>query len=349
MKKLETNLNHDYGLDIIRIIAMFFVILVHSTTFYGFIDEGIHSFGLFLAGIGRYLSFACVPLFIMLTGYLSLNKTPTLKYYVKLLRILIEFVICAIVVALFRRLYLHDTMSIGAFLKGVLRFSFPNYSWYINMFVGLYCLAPFLNYILKAIPQNYVITLVIVLLFLFSFPIASPYWEDAYPLMYYFFGALIRVNKDNIKVKKIYLIAIIIIVTLLQTVQVKYQFIPVLNVNNHYNVGCVVLSVCIFLLFCNKTSNSKNATLKKSLRIIANASLSTFLVSSIFETLTMQYFSKLALTSFSEKLPYLLYLTPLKFIASVLVAIIINIVAIYIYKLFILLLNKITKNKYNFN
>ncbi|MBR1984895.1 MAG: acyltransferase family protein [Clostridia bacterium] len=105
----NNNKPYFWGLDLIRIIAMFFVILVHSTSFYGFKEIGINSFPTFLAGVGRYLSFTCIPLFLILTSYLNYSKQPSKKYYIKITKFLIEFILCGIAVTIFNKLYLKDT------------------------------------------------------------------------------------------------------------------------------------------------------------------------------------------------------------------------------------------------
>lgn len=43
---------YNYGLDIIRILAMFFVVLVHSTSFYGFSVYGKLTLSKFFVGGG---------------------------------------------------------------------------------------------------------------------------------------------------------------------------------------------------------------------------------------------------------------------------------------------------------
>ena len=58
IEKKESETHYNYGLDLIRIAAMFFVILVHSTSFYGFFIDPINSVPMFLAGMGRFLSYA---------------------------------------------------------------------------------------------------------------------------------------------------------------------------------------------------------------------------------------------------------------------------------------------------
>ena len=319
-----------YGLDIIRVIAMFLVISVHATTFYGFESQGVYSHAAFFVGMSRFISYACVPLFIMLTGYLNSNQTPSLKFYVKIIRILIEFFICGVVIFIFNRVYLKSEYSFLEFVSDMIDLSYPQYSWYIAMYVGLFLIAPFFNYIIKAINGKQKIMFSIILLLVFSMPNITDWWISAYPIMYYFFGAFIKDIK--FRIKRIWLILIILACSATQVLVFMYPIIPRYGPSNHMNLGCVIITTAIFLLFKDLCGESRKTPVTKALRTVANASLSTYLVSEIFESLTAEYFNALQLTLFSEKLPYLIYLTPIKFILSVMCGILINISASYIFK-----------------
>ena len=208
------------------------------------------------------------------------------------------------------------------------------------MFVGLFLFTPFLNYLYKNIPNEHKWLFIITLFLVFSSPQITTYWTVAYPIMYYFLGCFLR--DKQFKVKKSLLVLLIASTALLQTFIAKYK-IPIYGTENHNNIGCAILSVCIFLLFYDlktQLSASKKSGGIKLLRTVANASLATFLISQIFETLTKNYFAKLQLTNFDQKLPYLLYITPIKFVASVICGIIICFIATKLFKLINTLITK---------
>lgn len=329
------------GLDILRVMAMFFVIMVHSTTFYGFYDEGVNSIGNFFAAFSRYLSYTCVPIFLLLTGYLNCHKTPTLRYYLKLIRFIIEYVISGVIVFAFNKLFTESPMSFGNLISGLFNFTFPSYSWYVDMFIGLFLIAPFLNYILKALTNKQKLIFVIVLIFAFSNFKISPWWSSAYPLIYYFIGAILRDTKINIKKPILFVVASATVLT--QILLFKFPYIPRYSVENYFNIGCIIIAVSVFLLLYDIKIDEKKKVLITPLRMIANTSLATYLVSEIFETLTAQYFEKIGAILYSDRLPYLLYLTPLKFILSVICGILIHLAATYIFKIIQILIDKFAK------
>ena len=72
------------------------------------------------------LGFTCVPLFLLLSGYLCIYKKPTLKYYIKIIKIIIEFLFCALLVALFNWIVLGNQYTFGYLITEILRFNFPS-------------------------------------------------------------------------------------------------------------------------------------------------------------------------------------------------------------------------------
>ena len=58
-------------LDLIRCLAIFFVIIVHGLSYVGFYELTDPSIILYFYHTLRVIVISCVPLFLLLTGYLS--------------------------------------------------------------------------------------------------------------------------------------------------------------------------------------------------------------------------------------------------------------------------------------
>ncbi len=199
------------GLDLIRVCAIFFVIAGHffsiNTSFKNVPFTGI---SMFIQGLMHSVFMVGVPLFIMLTGYLNINKTPTKKYYKGMVRVLVAYLFFSIATILFRIYYLGHELSISQWVLKIFDYSAIPYAWYIEMWIGLALLTPFLNYLWKAIPSLKEKLLLIVSLFVMtSLPdlcnrygmyIFPAYFAKAcYPLMFYFIGTFIREYQPIIK------------------------------------------------------------------------------------------------------------------------------------------------------
>lgn len=99
------------GLDLLRSLAILFVICGHffmhthfNTTIFSGVSMFIQSIGKFFFGMG-------VPLFIILTGYLNTQKVVSAKYYKGCIRVLFSYVLISAITLLFRKYYLNEAFS----------------------------------------------------------------------------------------------------------------------------------------------------------------------------------------------------------------------------------------------
>lgn len=178
----------------------------------------------------------CVPLFLLLTGYLQSEKTIAVKrhaihrHVTKLSAILTTYIISVFLKFLFERFYLGQSLSVieGAVLVIA---EFTNYAWYINMYIGLFLMIPFLNILWQNIEDKAGHRILIgIMLFLtvapsiFNIydirtpealikpwtskaytPIVPNWWDTVYPVTYYFIGAYLKkyINPRSYSSKKL--------------------------------------------------------------------------------------------------------------------------------------------------
>ena len=207
----EQNLcqTRNVGLDIIRSFAILFVIAGHflmNTSFNSSIFEGG---SLFIQAVAKMLFIIGVPLFILLTGYLNTNKSINKKYYKGGVRVIISYLLFSLITIIFRKYYLHESLSWIQWGLKVLDFSAIPYGWYIEMWIGLFLLTPFLNLLYKAIPDQkqkliligtlYIMTALPDLLNRYGVHLVPGFWQQCFPLTFYFIGAYIHEYKPTIR------------------------------------------------------------------------------------------------------------------------------------------------------
>ena len=90
MKKRNVNI------DLIKCIAVFSVISVHFFLNTDFYNRTIINTNMYIAVLFRTLFMICVPLFMITTGYLMKNKMLSKKYYLGINRVLIIYLLDAI-------------------------------------------------------------------------------------------------------------------------------------------------------------------------------------------------------------------------------------------------------------
>lgn len=216
------------NMDVIRIIALIFVPSVHFFLRNGFYSNNVDNPQMYIMTFMRTLFLLCIPLFLLLTGYLQANKKfePCKKYYLKILKFIVPYFIIITFDLIFCLTVLENEYTIKDYIEEYT--SFIHYSWYVEMYIGLFLLIPFLNLIWQNLKsKNQEKALVITMFILMIAPSIFNYyqfdaenwfactsddywslfpnwWTGVYPLAYYFTGAYLAKYKDDFKLKPIY-------------------------------------------------------------------------------------------------------------------------------------------------
>ena len=133
------------GIDIVKITALFLVVTVHAFLNTGFYGTPISfTFGAVQIYF-RWVSFCCVPLFMTVTGYLMSRKTLSRKYYAGVVRVLVIYVIVSLICVLFNIKYNGYTYTVWYAIRGLFMFTDAQYSWYVEYYLCMFLLIPFLN------------------------------------------------------------------------------------------------------------------------------------------------------------------------------------------------------------
>ncbi|MBQ6035677.1 MAG: acyltransferase family protein [Lachnospiraceae bacterium] len=207
----KPNTERDFGADIVRITAGLLVLTVHFFLRNGFYYREADSLWGILAVAMRTFSFSCVPLFMMLTGYLKCGKTWTKRYYLSLVPILISYTLISLIHLLYKVLYEDVRMPVWQWIEEYLSFQLANYSWYVGMYVGLFLFSPLLNLIwsgCRTKKQHTAVVLTMLSLTLLPASVNSivncgcdllpAYFTQIYYVAYYFMGCYIRTYQPKI-------------------------------------------------------------------------------------------------------------------------------------------------------
>lgn len=195
MSKRET------GLDLIRCTALLFVVTFHSFLYNGYYYEPQTGIAMWLWGSLRWMSVSCIGLFLMLTGYLKSERTALRDCYRGLVPVFCGYCLAAAVSIPIRHFFLGESHTLNRWVSTFFGFYGVHYGWYVEMYVGLTLLSPFLNRMLNGIPDTELWKLTGVMLVLTALPGATPlgfcpdYWRNCYPLTYYILGSMIRRTK----------------------------------------------------------------------------------------------------------------------------------------------------------
>ncbi len=331
MKKRNVNI------DLIKCIAVFSVVSVHfflNTNFYDITIK--NSFEHYILIFFRTLFMICVPLFMIVTGYLMKNKELNKKYYFGILRVLIFYFISDIIYFVYHHFYLKEVFNIKFMVKSILNYTI-GYSWYIEMYIGLFLLIPFFNLIynnLKTKKQKQILILSMLLLtsfpglFNFKYILLPDFWIPIYPLTYYFIGCYL--NEFPVKMKKTINLLTLFFVLLISSLINFYLSkgnVFVWGVHNDWpSIFNVATSVLVIIFITNFNFDKVNKKLKKIITKISELSLGMYLTSNIVDDYFYNHYYHDVNCSFINYLK----IVPVVIIISIFLSSIINI----IYKLF---------------
>lgn len=282
------------NIDLLKCIAIVFVVGVHfflHTNYYG---QSFTFKSIFLSSFIRMILMTCVPLFIMTTGYLMKDKTYSEDYFIKLLPVIGIYALTAAVYTFFDMRVVNEEY-LGKLFENI--FSFSHYAWYVNLYIGLYMLIPFLNAGFNSLTsrKNQVVVLGILVLFTIVPPTLSllnnneqnfmilphiipDYWKGLWPITYYLLGAFLASSKKKSSFKE--LVFVIFILDILSvfglaaisetTFGIEYTVLPVF-----------LLSSLIFYSVIHLKVSIKNEWLKRVVLFISKNTLPIYLLSVI--------------------------------------------------------------------
>lgn len=308
------------GLDVVRSLAIFFVIGGHffflHTNYRTISFEG---WNLFFQGICASLFLVSVPLFLLLTGYLNCNKCLSIGYYKGIIRIIVAYWVYCIISILYRHFFCGESYSVLVWIKKILNFSVVNYSWYIEMYIGLFILIPFLNIIYNNLQQKKgKQILILTFLILTALPpfinrVGYKFVPDnfvaLYPVTFYFIGAYIHEYK--FKFGKLKLLLILLFLCMLDPMINLIRGDARISVlGGRDSLFYTAIAVIVFLLFYDVDFKSKLITK------ISLLSLDMYLCSWIFDNLYYGYFKTRCFESQQQFFAFFPIIVPLVFFSS---------------------------------
>lgn len=331
------------ALDLIRCMACFFVVSAHFFKYSEFNGGPIRGAGIYVMMMLRTLVMTCVPLFMVLSGYLMHDRKISRRYFGKLTKTLGVYVLASLVCALFRNLTNTDPLSFQQTVRGILEFTAAPYSWYVEMYIGLFLLVPFLNVLYQNLENKKQKQLLLgVLLFSTALPsigniwcflelewwldptipmahykLVPQWWEEIYPITYYFIGCYLR--EFPLKLKRSVNLVLIVLVMILSGSYCYWRsyntyFIFGLWQNNG-SVAVVSLTVLVFSLLAALPMEKTPRALKQILARFSDWSLGAYLVSWIFDV-TVYKVLNAHVPAMPERMPWFLVTVPLIFLCS---------------------------------
>lgn len=351
----ETKLTRDPSVDMIRCFAFMLVVTVHFCLRSGMREAPVVTWQMFLFCTIRSFSVSCVPIFIMLTGYLQKNKRPEASYFVKIIPVYTVYVLATLANIAFNNIYGDDHDGPLYVIMKILNFKGARYAWYVEMFLTLFLLTPYLNLIWKGLETRrarkflvFVMLLVavapsgvniwrLVPLSWWKTPSTNtiyikwiPYWfKHLYPFAYYFIGCYLAEYKVRFDRRKG--ACAIAALTLFAGAFNYWRSTPETFLSASWaNYSSPITALMAFLLFVFILSGDHRKMSARSVSFFkfwSSLTFGAYLLSNITDTV---FYDRLiqAVEDPERRLPWILVIVPLSAAISCIMSWVVNLAAV---------------------
>ena len=338
-----TPLRRNPALDIVRIFALFCVISVHFFYNNGFYQTSVTGWRMYAMVIIRNFFMISVPLFLLLSGCLMGAKRPTKPYFLGIGKTLLTYTLAATACILYRIWKKNTSYTFFKAILAITDFSGAQYAWYVEMYIGLYLLIPFLNILWDGLEnKKQKKALLAVFVFLSSVPSAvnifrfgdpgwfseptrsaayhhllPDWWTNIYPLTYYFLGRWLREFPLKLTRRKhILAITALTLATGLFNIYRSQGVSFVWGVwQGWYGLPNLLLAVLVFDLLAHIDCTGLKPVPRKLLKTLSDLVLGAYLVSWIFDQTAYPLLAA-AVLEMPRRLEYFLIIVPWVFLCS---------------------------------
>lgn len=290
-------MKRNIGLDILRIIAMFMVVFLHVLGKGKFISDNDNANFYKFILLVETICIVAVNCYVLITGYFQVKSKFKVK---KVIKIWIKVVFYSIVIYGILLLFGQVNFSIKDGIKSFLPI-LTNIYWFVNCYILLYILSPFINKLIESLNKKEFQKLLIILLIVFcgfTSILPSSFTFDktgGYGIIWfvvlYLVGAYIRLyvnfNYENRKnLIGFFLISTFdyLLILIIEYICGKFQVMNMSAKLLKYNFITVFLaSVFLFLYF--KNMEVKNS---KIINIVSKVAPLTFAVYIIHEQVVLK-------------------------------------------------------------
>ena len=302
------------SLDLARLSALFCVISVHFFLYNGYYAEPCEGWRMYLLTLLRCSFMVCIPLYLLLTGYLMNGRGFTAAHYRGIDKILGVYLLCAALCVVMKRYYFGQR-EVSWF--SVTDFTASTYGWYVEMYLGLYLLIPLLNLIWRGLESKRKrLALLAVFLLLAHLPsvangfdwvtpgaFADPalsqryymlvprYWASLYPVSYYFIGCWLREYPVRLKKRLIapaYLLCLVVFGSFAFYKSGSGVFISG-SWQNWESLLLLPCGVLLFVFFLNLDASGWRKTPRMLLAVASEVSFGAYLLSCLFDLIVYDW------------------------------------------------------------
>ena len=285
----------EYSFDILRVVAMVMVITIHVSNVYSRSFGIISNKSFFISLVFNTFSRVSVPIFLMISGALLLNREFNLKKYLKrLFKFIVLIIVWDIIYLVWEYLYL------GVTYNNLYKLIFEPYRahlWFLYTILILYAIQPILRKLL--LKSNSIIkTILLIMWILFSTGSMISHTLAQYFTLFSYIGFFVlgKYLYDYVKSKDLRKYNILLIITMIIcfTISIILNYKSSIKYNMFYNLYFAYrtpfIIVSSFAFYTLIISNYIKDDLNKIIMKLSDLSLGVYLIHGIFLDITVKMF-----------------------------------------------------------
>ena len=257
MKKSMVDRN--YGIDLLRIVAMFMVVLLHSLGQGGVLKSVvIGSFQYKVAWLMEICAYGAVDIFALISGYVAYNDKEKKINYANYVILWFEVVFYGLLITVCFNIYNPSLISIKDYMMAIFPVSYDAY-WYFTAYTGLFILMPLLNAGIRNIDKTTCKKITFLLFLLFSFVNTftdvfklSKGYSFTWLVILYIFGGMIKKYNLGNKIKKYQIIISIISLFVITYLLKIYGPVKTTDLLISYTSPTILSSAILFLIWFSR-------------------------------------------------------------------------------------------------
>ena len=266
MEKSERN----YGIDLLRLIAMLFVVLLHCMGKGGILDNAVVNSSQYkVAWFIEICAYSAVDMFALISGYVLYTKKEKPIRINRYIELWSQVVFYGLVVTLVYNILSPSIVNYRDYIISLFPVTNGLY-WYFSAYTGLYILMPFLNKALHNCDAKMLKKMFILVIIFFSLfdVLTNRFIGSGYSLIWimllYILGAIIRKCNigNNVKTWKLLVVSFVLIIATFLYKIYGFEFTVLgLKINNDTFIsyisptilGVSIINIIVFsrVRFCN--------------------------------------------------------------------------------------------------
>lgn len=306
---MKENVNErNYGIDLLRIIAMFMIIMLHSLLQGGILNNLlVHSVKYKLVWLIEIIAYPAVNIFAIISGYVGYSDRKKEIKYANYIKLWLEVVFYSLLITILFDMFLPNAVICTDYIKAILPVTNDSY-WYFSAYTALFIVMPIINNGIRNtnIKTIKLISILIITFFTIVGRINDPFkltngYSFAWILLLYILGSAIKKCKLGKNMKNYQIILGIILLYVITYLNKMYSIILAKNLLVSYISPTMLLISMLYVIGFSRIKLNKR--LIKIVNFSAPSVFAAYLLNTnnlIWEYIIKDFFFNLTMQSVNK-------------------------------------------------